>query len=308
MTTSSLAAPVSPPSDNKKSRKQQLRDYGVAVLATAPASLATSVSRVPIKITEGNIETRLKDFADGKKQPSFSAAFKPAARRALGSVGAAAAIGTLTFPLYTKAMQQLSSDDAAERKKGVGLLVGQGLLFSAIKGGGEALGEAGKGGLPVAAKGFKGKMVATGLVGMPALYITSKAIADQRRSEQGKPKDESLQGIAKSVLRPALVAGGVSAAAGAVESISKHLWDVPKGQRVASTKKLFSKAGLKLVAPKAVAYGVAGIGGGVVSKLVVDKAIDALKGKEERFSALKQRASGLKAGATSKVAPSPAQP
>ena len=307
MTTSSLAVPSSPLSEGKRSRKQQLRDYGVAVLATAPASLATSATKIPLKITEGNIETRLKAFGDGKKQPSFSAAFKPAARRALGSVGSAAVIGTLTFPLYTKAMQQLSSDDAAERKKGVGLLVGQGLLFSTIKGGGEALGEAGKGGLSAAAKGFKGKMVATGLIGMPALYITSKAIAKQRRAEQGKPKDESLEGIAKSVLKPALVAGGVSAAAGAVESISKHLGDVPKGQRVASAKKLFGKAGLKLITPKTVAYGAAGIGGGVVSKLVVDKAIDALKGKEERFAAIKRGASGLAEKTTAKFKPSPAQ-
>lgn len=271
------------------SAKDRLKDYGVAVLATVPSSLMTSVAKVPTKIVEGAIEPKVQAYVDKKPQPALTSVLKPATRRALGSLGSAAAIGALTFPLYTKAIDQLSSDSAAERRKGAGLLIGQGLLFSAIKGAGEAYGEAGKAGRGAALKKYRSKMIATGLIGMPALYLTSKALASQRRKERNQQDTagkENMQSIARSVLRPALVAGGVSAAAGAAESVADYLGDVPKGRRLSSAKSLFSRAGMKLVAPKAVAYGAGGALSGIAGKLIIDKAISSLNNREKKFKKL----------------------
>jgi hypothetical protein len=214
----------------------------------------------------------------------MAALYKAGLRRSLSNAAGSMAIGAFTMPIHTIAVKKMSSDDPEERKKGAALLMGQGLVFSGIRTAGESLGEAAKGAkLPTVMNKYRGKMMGAAMIGLPVLYLKRRGVADQRRREAKAetPRDEkdALLRKLEGVIRPALMSGAVGAGVGAVEAVTEHLGKVPKGQRAAVAKSLVSRSGLRLVAPKALAYGGAGVAGGIVSKLILDQAIDTMKGK-----------------------------
>jgi hypothetical protein len=312
-------------SEDRKSRfKQFAKEYGPAILATAPLSILYTASDIPIKTTEGVALLKLQDkfkppalpgkgvktvpttkpikvpVANKIFSPKITPAsmvatvkdqlkktaplYRPALRRSLSGAAGSMAIGAFTMPIHTIAVKKMSSEDPAERRRGAALLMGQGIVFSGIRTGGESVGEAVKGAkLPQVLNKYRGKMMGAAMIGLPILYLKRRGVADQMRREgkMAPPKNDRDAMIRKieGVIKPALVTGGVGAGVGAVESVAEHLGKVPKGQRSNVAKSLVSRSGLRLMAPKALAYGVTGIAGGVVSKLILDRAVDTMKGK-----------------------------
>jgi hypothetical protein len=247
-----------------------------AILATAPAAIVRTAVAAPIKTAEGFTESYLEhDLRPSAGRPAFDSgkALKAAARRSVSSNLSAGAIGLVTLPLYAKAVKQMSSEDPDERRAGVQLMVAQGALFTGIKSVGESIGEVRRGaGAKVIGKKVGGKLLAAGLVGIPANTLIAHSLAKSRRQAASENREVGH----KDLLRPALTAGAIGGAGGAVEAVVSHLSSVPAGKRAREAKRLIGAAGLRVVAPKALAYGAAGVASGVLGGYVADKAIKAL--------------------------------
>jgi len=294
------------PVADKKDDKLTLKDYGAAVLATAPVAVGATLAGIPVKTTEGVLQSRLETAIAGTPKVPVKKMYARGLKRAGATAGGALLAGVLSTPLYARAIKKMSSDSSSERSDGVKLLVGQGIAYQAAKRFAESVGEA-RGGTPRAeiAKKFGRKMAGTALIGIPASIIMGKAQADARRKYGDAKTDKKDKSYVKSYLTPALVSGALAGTIGAVEgALEGRKKLTPFGRRDLErrvsvalnkagntetkeqlikriTKQVKPRDIFRSAAPRAIAYGTAGVIGGAISKVIVDAAISRMSKKTE---------------------------
>lgn len=245
----------------KERSDSKAKNYIAAAAATAPMFAAKTVADFPRNLLKKKLEVKLTQMSapKGPKAPKMP---KPPKVKGLSkSLRSAAkmtllggATGIATAPIFLKGVELASSNKKEDRIKGIGMIAGSGAVFQGMKGLGE-------GGLPRALSRITVKA--------PSSIALGLALG-QSRKEEGKDK----------YIKPLLIASAGGAVQGAVDKIYETAMKAPKGKRLKALKGFGSVKGLKSTLPFAGAGAASGAIGGLISALVVDKALKKLKEKK----------------------------
>ena len=250
------------------------KSYLAQMAATLPAFGAKTVlGDLPVRGVEQTIKARGWAAQDGVPKPAVSDAFKKAIRNNWKGTAMAGALGAVTAPRFVKGIQLAGSDDKKEKAEGLGLIGGSAAIYQGAKGYAEGHGEAIAKGLTGAERaGYStlGSLYRAGTKTPIALAMGMGIVAGRKDSG----KKDSTPGM--KYIKPALLDAGLGAATGAFTTYSREM----KGlSGVEARSAALARAGVSGKAGAA-----AGLVGGALSALVVDKALAAMKEKKAWFA------------------------
>jgi len=221
--------------------------YGSAMALALPYTAATAAADVPKGYVDKVVEKLIRGAARSKGESSAL----QAVGRGAGRLGA----GLLTAPVFLSGIKDLKSDDPSRKRRGAAKVVGSGLVFSALKGGGEAAIANLKKDPGQIWKAIKGTAGARSIVGAGAALLTAVTVAKATKDSNKRKSDgQSIVGkIFKQVVVPGVVGTAAGAGKGAFEeawthtNVLKPLW---KGKKVSlpSFRGIAAKSGGRAVA------------------------------------------------------------
>jgi hypothetical protein len=215
----------------KRERKRQ--GYASQVAAAAPFAAATSLGDVPRGWVDKYVDNSVRGIAKAKRESPWGRAIG----RGAGRFGAS----LITSPVFLSGIRDLQSGEKERKKRGYAKVIGSGIAYSALKGGGEAAIENWKKNPAAILKKVKAVAGARSIVGAGAAALTAGAVA----KATSKPK-KGKKSFFDSYIVPAAVGGLTGAAKGGFE----EAWEL--GQK-ATMRGIAAKASGRMAAGGAAA-------------------------------------------------------
>jgi hypothetical protein len=195
-------------------RERERRGYLSAMAKAVPYASVTALADVP----KGFLDKSVEKLIRGKAKSKGESALLTAVGRGSARLGA----GLLTAPVFLSGIKDLRSDDRREKARGAAKVVGSGLVYSAMKGGGEAaVGNLMKDPKEIW-KAIKGTAGARSIVGAGAALLTAYTVASATKDSK-KRKGEG-QSIVGKIIRQGIIPATVGLATGAGKGAFEEVW------------------------------------------------------------------------------------
>ena len=189
------------------------QSYADAMAKALPYAAVTAAADVPKGFVDKSVEKLIRGKAKSKGES--------AALTAIGRGGARLGAGVLTAPVFLSGIKDLRSDDRDRKIRGAARVVGSGLVYSALKGGGEAaVGNLMKDPSQIW-KAIKNTAGARGIVGSGAALLTAYTAAKATK----KTDSDRKQSVVEKIIRQGIIPAAVGAATGAGKGAFEEVWD-----------------------------------------------------------------------------------
>jgi hypothetical protein len=220
----------------------QRQSYADAMAKAAPYALVTGVADVPKGFVDKAVEKLIRGSAKSKGESALLTA--------VGRGGARLGAGLLTAPVFLSGIKDLKSDEKERKVRGAAKVVGSGLVYSALKGGGEAaVGNLMKDPKQIW-RAVKNTAGARSIVGAGAALLTAYSAA--KATKDSKDRMERGDSVVGKIIRQGIIPAAVGTAAGAGKGAFEEVWDKAevlkplwrgKKIKVPSIRGVVSKAG-----------------------------------------------------------------